>query len=251
MAGTKASGAMTREMIMVHTGLRREFGLMPEVVRGVSDGDWERAQIVADYIELIGTTLEHHHIGEDQHIWPRLLQRCPAEILPLVHGMEKQHARIATLDGALTKGIAAWRADAKAANREAVLGTLGVLLPVLREHLGAEEEYVLPLVERHITGDEWDAMVAESASAFPPDMRPLLFGIMMYEGDPTAVGEALDKMPDDVRRLITEAAPRLYGDYAERVYGTRTPELLPERPEPGWAGGQQPQPPADPRSERQ
>jgi hemerythrin-like domain-containing protein len=214
---------MTREMVMVHGGFRREFGLMPELLRNASDGDLERAGVVADHIELISTLLEHHHGGEDRVIWPRLLERCPEEILPLVHSMEKQHERIAALNGELAKGLAVWRVDADAASRDAVIDVLSRLLPALREHLAAEEDYVLPLIEKHLTGEEWDAMVAEGAGVFPPEKRPVLFGIMMYEGDPAAVREALDKMPDEVRPVIAQAAPRMYGDYAERVYGTRTP----------------------------
>jgi hemerythrin-like domain-containing protein len=223
MIGMKLPGSMTREMVMVHTAFRREFGLTLELVRSVSGGDRERAEIVADHIELISTMLEHHHDGEDRVVWPRLLERCPEEILPTVHGMEQQHERIAALNGELAKGLVAWRADADADSREAARDILGRLLPAMREHLGAEEDHVLPLIEKHITGEEWDAMVAGSAGLFPPEKRPVLFGMMMYEGDPVAVREALDKMPEDVRSVIVQAAPRMYGDYAERVYGTRTP----------------------------
>lgn len=229
MAGRKEPGAMTREMVMVHTAFRREFGLMPELVMSVSDGDRQRTQIIAAHMELVGTVLEHHHEGEDAAIWPRLLQRCPDEIRPLVHGMEKQHERIATLHSALGMAIAAWRIDANAAGRDAVLGILGDLLPALREHLGVEEEYVLPLIEKHITTDEWDEMVAGGRAAIPPDKRTLLFGMMMYEGDAATVQQALASMPDHVRPMIIETAPGSYGDYAERLYGTRTPPRQPER----------------------
>ena len=43
-----------REMLMVHDVFRREFALMPAVVRGVAVGDHNRAQIVTDHIELRG-----------------------------------------------------------------------------------------------------------------------------------------------------------------------------------------------------
>ena len=45
----------------------------------------------------------------------------------------------------------------------------------------------------------------------------------MYEGDPRAVEDALGKLPAEARPMIAETAPRLYADYAELVYGTRTP----------------------------
>jgi len=223
MSGTKAPGAMTREMQMVHTALRREFGLMPELVRSVTEGDQDRVAVVADHIELIGMALHEHHHAEDLTIWPNLLERCPEEVAPLVHGMEKHHERIAELGSDLTKTVTAWRVDPNAANRDAVLAVLDPLVAVLREHLGAEEAYVLPLIEKHITGDEWDAMVAEGAAKLPQDKMPLVLGIMMYEGDPSAVKDALDNIPEEVRATVAEMAPRLYADYAETIYGTPTP----------------------------
>src|ERR1700754_3803036 len=129
------SGDMTRAMVMVHTGFRREFGLMPQLVRGVFDGDRPRAGSVADHIELIDMVLEVHHTAEDRLIWPRLLERCPEEIRPLVHGMESQHERIHELLDDLSNRIEAWRADAGGKHRESVSRTIDDLLPVLEEHL--------------------------------------------------------------------------------------------------------------------
>jgi hypothetical protein len=66
-------------------------------------------------------------------------------------------------------------------------------------------------------------MVADGAARFPPSTLPLIDGLLMYEGAPSAVENSLAGIPPDVRAVITEEAPRRYGDYAERVYGTRTP----------------------------
>ncbi|MFI6079316.1 hemerythrin domain-containing protein [Actinoplanes sp. NPDC051343] len=225
MAGTKAPEEMTRAMVMVHTGFRREYGLMPDLVRVVPEGDHARAAIVADHIELLNAVLEAHHGAEDVQIWPRLLERCPEEIRPLVHDMESHHERIASLVAALTKEVAAWRDGARAVSRDVVSQVLAELMPILNEHLGVEERWVLPLIEKHITADEWDQLAGEQASHLPQDKLPLVLGIFMYEGAPAAVQEMLDALPAEIRPIITEAAPRLYADYAERVYGTRTPSL--------------------------
>jgi hypothetical protein len=52
---------------------------------------------------------------------------------------------------------------------------------------------------------------------------PTIFGLMMYEGDPRAVQDALDNMPPEAATMIAAAGPKAYGDYAELLYGTRTP----------------------------
>jgi hemerythrin-like domain-containing protein len=222
-ANKKAPGAMTREMVMVHTAFRREFGLMPELVRGVAAGDRARAAVVADHIELIGDALHHHHSGEDRVIWPALLERCPDSLAPLINLMEEHHERIADLGGRLAKAVAEWRTGGDPAARDSAAQVLDDLLPALHEHLGMEEERVMPLVEEHITADEWDGMVAEAGATTPQDKLALMFGIMMYEGEPAAVQDALANMPAEMRPIIAEVGPQAYAAYAQIVYGTTTP----------------------------
>jgi hypothetical protein len=53
-------------------------------------------KIIGDHIEGVSTVLHHHHIGEDEHIWPLLPDRC-AQAAPLVELMESQHHQVATL----------------------------------------------------------------------------------------------------------------------------------------------------------
>lgn len=225
MTGTKTPGAMTREMIMVHTAFRREFGLMPALVSSVAEGDVRRAGVVADHIGMIGAILHHHHSGEDRVLWPLLLERCPEQLAPLIHTMEAHHERVADLGGQLSKTVDAWRSEADATNRDVATGILGELLPVLREHLGTEEERVMPLIEENITADEWDGMVAEGAASMSPEALPLALGLMMYEGEPAAVQDALANIPAELRGVVAEQAPAAYAAYAQAVYGTASPRL--------------------------
>ena len=64
----------TRDMNTVHTFFRREFRLVGGVIRGVPDGDVDRARVVADHLAYIGRSLHHHHTAEDELEWPLLLQ---------------------------------------------------------------------------------------------------------------------------------------------------------------------------------
>ncbi|TDD40951.1 hemerythrin domain-containing protein [Nonomuraea terrae] len=218
-----APGAKTREMIMVHDAFRREFGLLAELARGVADGDRGRAELVAGHIELMSSVLHHHHHAEDTSIWPRLLERCPEEIAPSVHLMEEQHERIAATITELEAAVAAWRGTGDAAVGTALAEALDRMVPAVLEHLDAEERQVLPLIEKHITAAEWDQMTAEVVGSTPQDKAPVVLGMMMYEGHPQAVQEAVDKLPPDARDFIKEMAPKAYAAYAEQVYGTPNP----------------------------
>ena len=226
MSDVKPAGWKSREMKMVHTYLRREYSLLPKVVRGVAAGDQASAEFVADHIQFISVTLEEHHGGEDKHIWPRLLVRCPEDLAPVVHLMEHHHEGIAGALGELPAALATWRGTADPKRGEAIAGAVDGLAAALFEHLKAEEDRVLPLIEEHITADEWNAMVSQGAANIPPEKGPVLFGMVMYEGDPEAVKDALENIPQDVRAGIREAAPKAYAAYAERLYGTQTPPRI-------------------------
>jgi hypothetical protein len=189
----------------------------------VADGDRQRAEIVADHIELMNMVLHHHHHAEDTSLWPNLLERCPEEIAPVVHMMEAHHERIANIGTELAAAVASWRGTGDAESGKTSAEILDRMVPTLLEHLNAEEERVLPLVEQHITAAEWDGMTAEIMASTPQEKLPLIVGMMFHEGDPQAVQEALDKMPAEGRTVISEMAPKAYAAYAEQVYGTPAP----------------------------
>ncbi|GAA4587122.1 hypothetical protein GCM10023194_35150 [Planotetraspora phitsanulokensis] len=212
-----------REMYMLHDMFRREFGLMPGLVRGVTAGDLERAQIIASHVESVSTLLHHHHHSEDEFVWPMLAERVPAELEPFVHLMEDQHEKVAKVAAEVDEAIAAWRDLATGESRQVLAEALDRLLPLLREHLEAEEEHVVPLMESHITATEWNQMVQAGAAQADPEGLPLGFGMLMYEGDPEVVDIAIANMPPEARPLIRQVATEAFAAYAERVHGTPTP----------------------------
>jgi deazaflavin-dependent oxidoreductase (nitroreductase family) len=222
-AVTEEPMADIREMYMAHDMFRREFTLLPALVRGVSDGDRERTLVVADHLALVDTLLYHHHHSEDTHLWPRLLDRGADDIEPLVRLMEGQHERIEEINAEVVAAARAWR-DTPAAGEQATLAdALDRLVTVLGEHMAAEEEHLLPLIEKYITAAEWGAMTAEGGADVAPESLPLLFGMMMYEGDPEVIDIAVASMPAEARPVIRNVAAQAFAAHSERVHGTPTP----------------------------
>ena len=102
MTASPTTGIDTRDMVVVHDSIRRQFGQAPALVRGVAPGDTDRAAVVADHLDLLGALLHHHHVGEDRLLWPVLQPRVPADVAATVARMESQHDGIAEAQATVT-----------------------------------------------------------------------------------------------------------------------------------------------------
>ncbi|WP_329391114.1 hemerythrin domain-containing protein [Streptomyces sp. NBC_01716] len=218
--------ADVRDMYMAHTMFRREIGLAPALVRGVPGGDVKRAATVADHFQVVDNSLHHHHVAEDEHVWPRLAERAGTEAEPVVRVMEEQHAAIGALLDEVRAGLARWRGTADAAQGEALADVVSRLHEHLVEHLAVEEDLALPLIEKHITAAEWGRMIADSAGDVAPERIPLIFGMMAYEADPGTVRDIIAQMPPEISGVIGDLAPQSYAAHARQVYGTATPARI-------------------------
>jgi iron-sulfur cluster repair protein YtfE (RIC family) len=203
-------------MYTVHTVFRREFALLPNLVRGVATKDTERAEVIAAHIRLVNEVLYHHHESEDAVLWPALLQRALWEIDPVVHLMEGQHKNLDTAISEVNAGLDGWVGAADADDREELATLLQKLAANVYEHMGLEEKLVLPLVERHVFATEWEAMVAAGAAGIATEVGPVLVGMLMYEG-------GLEVVPPEMREVLAELGPNAYAAHCELVHGTPTP----------------------------
>ena len=214
--------ADARDMFAVHTMFRREFGLMPGLVRAVTSGDTQRATLVANHVGLVSKLLNLHHLGEDKHIWPLLRARCPRQSASLADVMEDQHRAIHICFLQVRKAERAWRDIASADTRDELADAIDWLIPATAGHLAVEEEHVVPLIEKHLTGAE-NALLAQRGNAdTPPDKLPTIFGMTMYEADPSVIGRAVAQMPAKVQPVIKDLAANAYAAYAQQLYGTVT-----------------------------
>jgi hemerythrin-like domain-containing protein len=215
--------ADTRDMFAMHTVLRREFGLMPKLVRGVADGDEARVALVAAHVTLLVTVFTGHHAGEDKHIWPRLRERGTSEMAFLAGVMEEQHE---VIDRALSRvevALAAWRAGRGAHARDALADAIERLSAATGAHLTLEETRVVPLIERYLTPSEYCLLASEATAALPPDLLPVVVGMFRYEADPEVSDLVIAQMPPEIQPLLRKLADNAYAVYAYELYGTPTP----------------------------
>ncbi len=212
------------EMYLVHTMLRREFGLLPDLIRGTDRNDTKRRALIGSHAQLLCQTLHAHHEGEDLVLWPLLLERAEAD------GGADRGRHGGTTSG--HRGRA--RRSCPSARRwcrfgrdgEGLATALDNLVRVLTEHTALEEKAVLPLAEKYITAAEWQQMGQHGIDTFQKRLLPLAFGMLMYEGDPAVMRRTLSNVPQPARLLIPIIAPRAFSRHARRVYGTVTPPKI-------------------------
>jgi hemerythrin-like domain-containing protein len=208
----------TRDMLVVHEAFRREFRQALELVRGVSSGDQARARQVADHVMLLLQFLQLHHTGEDRLLWPKLLDRLPADVAPTVELMERQHETIHRLIEETTATAQRWRSSADSVERDRLADSLDRLVTEMVEHLGAEEKQVLPLASRCLTQAEWDQLGEEGLGTLPKSQLPLAFGMLMKDADPEVIRGILAHVPLVPRVLLPRIAPRVYARYTRRLH---------------------------------
>ncbi|NOL39753.1 hemerythrin domain-containing protein [Kribbella sandramycini] len=216
--------ADVRDMYMAHRMFRREFRLLPQLVRDVQPGDVERAGVVAAHADKICAVLDAHHSGEDALVWPRLLERGGADCADIVPVMESQHEGLHEALESLTAALAAWRTAAQ--DGEQLAAKAELLRDRLVEHMQLEETEILPLAEKYITAAEWSELGEHAMTGIPKKDLPLGFGMAMYEGDPAVIKAVLAEAPLPLRLLMPVVAPRLYAAHARRVHGTPTPPRI-------------------------
>ncbi|HEY2297716.1 MAG TPA: hemerythrin domain-containing protein [Jatrophihabitans sp.] len=220
---TKPAVGAAAEMKTIHSAFRRELRLAPALVRSVEYGDRLRANVVATHLDLIDRFLHHHHTIEDELLWPKLLERVPGEVAPVVELMEAQHATVADLLAQTVALRARWRQDADATRAAHLAAIYARLHDALIEHLDAEEEQVMPLVESCVTHKEWTRIGKAAQRGTPVKDGPRTLGMLAYSADPQVVREMLGAVPAPVRGLALAVGRRAYAKHANRVYGTPTP----------------------------
>jgi hemerythrin-like domain-containing protein len=206
----------THDMYVVHRVFRRESTLMPRLVRSVRPGERTRAAAVAGHFRDYALGLHHHHTAEDELLWPLLLARVDLEA-ELVLRMEEQHHRVADGLAVVEKLLPEWEADPSATTGEAIAAAMAEHRDALHEHLGDEEQFVLPLVAEHITQAEWDRLGERFATETPKDKLLFFLGALLEEATPDERQHMLGNLP-----VPAKLAWRFVG---RRAYARRTREL--------------------------
>ena len=146
----------TREMVLIHRVIRREFGQPPRLIRAAPN-DRARSKATGAHAREMLHFLHTHHTGEDQLLFPLLRERAALDP-ELMDRMDAQHAQVNDAVAAVGAELPAWTASADAAAGERMAALVDAAMPALIDHLAEEEQKLLPIVSVTLTQSEWDAL---------------------------------------------------------------------------------------------
>lgn len=178
-------------MYLMHHAFRRDLDAFVAAVNATPVEDRACWAALAGRWAVFAEFLHHHHSGEDAGLWPALLARVGADDRRTLVAMEAEHAQIDPLLAACDAGFRALAEHPDHDVRAALAVRLVAGRERLAEHLRHEESEAIPLLQRHLTSQEWDALQTEHFRATLPWRRLRVL-----------VPWALEGVPADVRRHL-------------------------------------------------
>ena len=208
----------TRDMVVVHRVLRREFPRIAQLIEAAPAQDLTRARDIAAHLDFVLAELAHHHEGEEEYLWPKLSARAAMEA-ELINRMRAQHEAVAAAEQRVRILLARWRDTAAAPVARELAEALRELSFVLSGHLDEEEARVLPLVVEYITVAEWTELGESVLTKFPRSKLNTMLGQVLE--DATEADRALffGKLPAVARLAWHISGRRSYANYTRRIQG--------------------------------
>jgi len=220
-----SAAAMTRpdttDMVRVHRVFREAFGVAPQLIGSVSPDDAVQIERIATYYEAILLFLHVHHEGEDELLWPKLLERCPSDAAT-VNLAADQHEGILGDLALCEERLAQWKAEPttdRGATLAAALVTLGANLTL---HLDNEERTILPLAEEHLSVEEWAQLPQhgmQTGSQRAPQLMWLVLGLIREQMTPEMLAHMDAAMPPPVHDFWVNQGEPMFREFIAALRG--------------------------------
>ena len=201
-------------MPAVHRVFRSSLASAPQLIASTA-GDDDRRAVVANYYSNLMAFLEVHHDGEEQLVFPLLIDRAP-ETREFVEEAASQHTEIVGLMKAARAGVDSWETggDPHAPTAAQSLRDLDTRLSA---HLDEEEVQILPLVEQHLTAGEWGKLPDHAMGSFEGDKIWLIMGLIRENFTQDQRDMMLSAMPPPARKMWETTGEASFDDLIARV----------------------------------
>ncbi len=225
MSAVPATPARTEEMAVIHRVFRHGFPMVAGLIRRTPPGATGRSEQIAAHLNFLLNGIHHHHTGEDEHIWPLLVERAAPQA-ELVKRMETQHEVVAERSERVRSILDRWRESAT--DGEPLAVAIDEFTAALVEHLDEEEAHVVPLIRAHITAAEWERFGQETFEKFTNPEKLIATGTLEEVATAEEVAWFTGGLPLPIKVMWRGAGRRKYAHYIARVRGApRAGRVLP------------------------
>jgi hemerythrin-like domain-containing protein len=205
-----------RDMAIVHRTFRTTYDEAAQLVRAAPVPSPQRVTFLADHVDFSIRALNIHHEGEDELLYPKLIERVP-EQAAMTEEVEHEHEQVkAALDDA-SAACGNWREQPSAQTGEALGSALDQLNSVSVHHLDDEERTVVPLAAVTLTQQEWDALGKHAVAQIPRNKRAIAFGMILDPLDESDRALMMRVLPPPVRLLSGVLIQRPWAKYASTL----------------------------------
>jgi hemerythrin-like domain-containing protein len=215
-AETSSDRPLIQQMVVIHRVFRREFGLLPGLIRRVTPGDVARASVVADHAANLLEFVHVHHSGEDEFLWPVLLERVEVKA-DLIYRMEAQHEYVARLVDRARLLLPAWANEPTLDGTAVLAATFDDMAGALGEHLGDEEVEILPLAEIHLSVAEWNRLGEHARAGLSPPVAMASLAAILEEADDDERAMFTKDLPPPVLTMFVTQAEPAYREQMRRI----------------------------------
>jgi hemerythrin-like domain-containing protein len=202
-----------RDMAIVHRAFRKAYDESAQLVRAAPTPSPRRVTFLADHIDFGIALLHIHHEGEDELLYPKLIERVPDQAL-LTEEVEREHELIKSALDATSASCAAWRKQPSAETGEALAASLDELNRVTQGHLDDEEQKIVPLAAVTVTQEEWDSLGKHAVAQMPRNRRSIAFGMLLEPLDEADRAHMMNVLPPPVRMLSAFLIDRPWKKYS-------------------------------------
>lgn len=193
---------------VIHSALRRDLARLDAVLAGPLSPD--RRAAVCAFVPWLARTVHHHHVGEDEGMWPRVLAKRPdAAELAATNGAE--HDAMVVASNGMLAAAATYAADGSDANREALRAAVSEMARVTLPHLDHEERDSVPVVVAILDDADWKYL-EKNYYRKGLSMKDMGTSLMWMADDADRAGAAAlrSQVPGPVRWLIGVTSGRGY-----------------------------------------
>jgi hemerythrin-like domain-containing protein len=201
---------------LVHSRIRRDLdriGLVAQQPLG-----HERREALARRVGWLVEFLHHHHVSEDEAIWPLAVRKQP-QLGELLEAMESEHRAMAAAADNLREAATAYARDGSETKRQSLIDALAGMRAACLPHLEHEESVAVPELVQVLDDRDW----AQVDKRFRQGVRLKDLGwIAMWLLDDLEAGQAQflrGQLPRPVLRYLTWRWGRPYDREAALAWG--------------------------------